>query len=533
MMGTHAGALSQERIRTEADLSPSEGMLVLFEYCEERPPIQLTAGMASRIINYFRGDRSRCPISAGGGDRPTRRKRGTEAGADNKGATSSTKTERPSLLMGPNHAVHTSIIDWIGKPPKKQSREDRAEKASVNILPEGVTEILHPKMHGPFIGKIEEGTIQTGLISNLFAAPMFRHEPEETDFLMILRKKSTGPARQNSQSQSLGVVLRPLPSNVFVVGQTEPRQRVHAPNTKGEKDFAAHFISYQIAKALSRAETREGHGLRFDEISDSLFPNKGFQGGALRQRIKQVAIYDKNTSIWTCKPLGFEDYPGVEVLGRRFTPESVAGYETANAAVRRLCDLGIHELFSASHTVASVGVAMVYLAGQVNATRELSRKMKKWLEACKTNRLKLAQIKFYEKATAELDALWKQQRIIYEVAQFIYEELQLTPWNLTGEFIDVHKNAAGTGMMKLTGLGDPSGQGAGFSFIREVDSKPSKSFGAGVNAQMQKITGTENDLRKLSMKQMASILRSYGMAQKQIDTLKRWDRVHVIRDLST
>lgn len=89
-------------------------------------------------------------------------------------------------------------------------------------------------------------------------------------------------------------------------------------------------------------------------------------------------------------------------------------------------------------------------------------------------------------------------------------------------------------MMKLTGLGDPSGRGEGFSFIREADSKPSKSVGnAALSAQVKKITGTEDDLRKLTMKQMASLLRSYGMAQKQIDTLKRWDRVHVIRDLST
>lgn len=35
------------------------------------------------------------------------------------------------------------------------------------------------------------------------------------------------------------------------------------------------------------------------------------------------------------------------------------------------------------------------------------------------------------------------------------------------------------------------------------------------------------------MKQMGRILKSYGMADKQIQTLKRWDRVHVIRDLST
>lgn len=54
-----------------------------------------------------------------------------------------------------------------------------------------------------------------------------------------------------------------------------------------------------------------------------------------------------------------------------------------------------------------------------------------------------------------------------------------------------------------------------------------------MNAQIKKITGTANDLRKLTMKQMASLLRSYGMKVTQIKVLKRWDRVHVIRDLST
>ena len=89
-------------------------------------------------------------------------------------------------------------------------------------------------------------------------------------------------------------------------------------------------------------------------------------------------------------------------------------------------------------------------------------------------------------------------------------------------------------MMQLTGLGDPSGQGEGFSFIRQADTKTSKAAGnAALSGQIKKITGTEDDLRKLTMKQMASLLRSYGMAQNKIDTLKRWDRVHVIRDLST
>jgi len=389
-------------------------------------------------------------------------------------------------------------------------------------------------VHGPFLGEIEEGTTLTGLVSNLFVAPMFRHEPEPTDFLMILTPP--GGVARPGQLESMGVVLRELPSSVFTVGQTEPRTRVYAPNTQGEKNFVGPWISYQIARVLTRAEAREGHGLRFDELQDRVLPNLELAANALRQRLKHVALYDKNTQIWTTKAIGYEDYPGVDALGRSISPESVAAFETTSAASRRLADLGIHTLFSGSQTVVSIGCAMVYLVGQLNYTRELSRKTRKLVELSRGNKsISSVQNTFYEKAASELDSMFKMLRQKHEIATFIYEELQLTPWHLTGEFIDVHKKGEGTGMMKLTGLGDPSGKGEGFSFLREVDSKPSKSVGnsSALNAQMKKITGTEDDLRKLTMKQMAALLRSYGMAQKQIDTLKRWDRVHVIRDLST
>lgn len=79
----------------------------------------------------------------------------------------------------------------------------------------------------------------------------------------------------------------------------------------------------------------------------------------------------------------------------------------------------------------------------------------------------------------------------HDIAQFIYEELQLAPWHLTGEFIDVHKKSEGSGMMQLSGLGDPSGFGEGFSFLRKVDNKPAKAAAATnneLNAHVKKIT---------------------------------------------
>ena len=239
----------QSKIRTEADLSPSMGDLVIMEYVEERPPLFMTKGMTCRIVNYYRGDRSRCPISAGGGDRPLRKRHGDKAASANQGPTPSgpsNRAERPPRLIGPNQykiKSQADLIGIIGTTKKKKTKEalaleaKKAKENAVDILPEGVTEILHQKVHGPFIGEVEENQTQTGLISNLFAAPMFRHDSEPTDFLMVcgqLKGKprfSSGP----DTSVSLGVVLRPLPKNIYCVGQTEPRVKVFSPNTNDEK----------------------------------------------------------------------------------------------------------------------------------------------------------------------------------------------------------------------------------------------------------------------------------------------------------
>ena len=109
----------------------------------------------------------------------------------------------------------TTIIDAAALEAKK------AKDKAVDVLPEGVTEILHPKVHGPFIGEVEDGNTITGLISNLFSASMFRHASEPTDFLMVLGQASTNESGPGFTE--LGVVLRPFPSNIYCVGQTEPR----------------------------------------------------------------------------------------------------------------------------------------------------------------------------------------------------------------------------------------------------------------------------------------------------------------------
>lgn len=148
----HTGAISKQKLRTEADLTPTEGKLVLLEYCEERPPVMLDKAMAFKIVNYYRGDKARCPVSAGGGDRPTKRKTTTVVADPSKkqgSGTGGTSTSTTSSSSMPRLALNsnTTTMDWVGKLPKKSSNKDRSDKdqATIDILPEGVTEMLHPK----------------------------------------------------------------------------------------------------------------------------------------------------------------------------------------------------------------------------------------------------------------------------------------------------------------------------------------------------------------------------------------------------
>jgi transcription initiation factor TFIID subunit 1 len=184
-----------------------------------------------------------------------------------------------------------------------------------------------------------------------------------------------------------------------------------------------------------------------------------------------------------------------------------------------------------STSVTNIGIAMTYLNGIVSAARKRKNMMRKLAKA-KTQRKSNHQ-ELFTKAKDKLNAQFEQIEKKVQIANFIYEELQLTPWNLTTDFMDVHKTQGGTGTMKLTGIGDPSGVSAGFNFMRETD-KPNKAAPKNDSKDKKEITGTNKDLRKLSMKEMARILlEEYGVKQKDIQTLARWDRVHMIRELST
>lgn len=198
---------------------------------------------------------------------------------------------------------------------------------------------------------------------------------------------------------------------VYTVGQQMPLMEVPAPNSRA----ANLFIKLRMQAYVYRMFMKKSNPQRRLRISDvySAFPRQ--TDTAIRKRFQDCADFQRggdDSGWWTLKD-SFT-LPNEEELQKMVSPEAVCCFESMLRGQQYLADLGI-SLFT---NVGSITQALSSLP--------------------------------------DSDPL-KQRAMLVE------NELQLTPWNLTYNFISAMQ---GKGRMQLTGMGDPSGRGEAFSYLR-------------------------------------------------------------------
>jgi transcription initiation factor TFIID subunit 1 len=119
------------------------------------------------------------------------------------------------------------------------------------------------------------------------------------------------------------------------------------------------------------------------------------------------------------------------------------------------------------------------------------------------------------------------------VAKRIIEEIQLTAWNLSQNFLYCKNQQA---RMYLTGIGDPMRGLGGVNYIK-YPQKLSKyeTFLQNKNKRNRSeeiVTGTNSDLRKLPMKEVHAKLKRHGYTEENLSKLERWDKIEILRDLA-
>ncbi|PON98287.1 Histone acetylase PCAF [Trema orientale] len=129
------------------------------------------------------------------------------------------------------------------------------------------------------------------------------------------------------------------------------------------------------------------------------------------------------------------------------------------------------------------------------------------------------------------------EAIALAAASHIERELQITPWNLSSNFVASTQGKENIERMEITGVGDPSGRGLGFSYVRAAPKTSMSSAMVKKKSAARQggstVTGTDADLRRLSMEAAREVLLKFDVPDEVIAKQTRWHRIAMIRKLSS
>ncbi|KAJ3189184.1 hypothetical protein HDU85_002809 [Gaertneriomyces sp. JEL0708] len=228
--------------------------------------------------------------------------------------------EYPMMMMNPG--MGSLIYNYYRKTDEKDTTIPMNEIGTPNILDRVDA--------SPFVGfgDVSPGETLQAISTNLFRAPIWKHETPPTDFLVI---------RHVYKGDIKWYIREMLPT--FVVGQCFPLVEVPKPQSRKITQAIKGRLQATSFRLMRRDPRRL---LKYDLLVKS-FP--GFTEPQLRQRLKEFAQFAKkgeNTGWWKLKP-------GVQLLGeeeirRLVTPEMVCLQESTMVGQQRLRDIGYSDV---------------------------------------------------------------------------------------------------------------------------------------------------------------------------------------------
>uniref|UniRef100_A0A672JNS7 Transcription initiation factor TFIID subunit n=1 Tax=Salarias fasciatus TaxID=181472 RepID=A0A672JNS7_SALFA len=257
--------------------------------------------------------------------------------------------------------------------------------------------------------------------------------------------------------------------DIVVVGQECPLFEVPGPNSKRANTHIRDFLQVFIYRLFWKSKDRPRR-IRMEDIKKA-FPSHS--ESSIRKRLKLCADFKRtgmDSNWWVLKP----DFrlPTEEEIRAMVSPEQCCSYYSMLVAEQRLKDAGYGE--------------KSFFAPEEENEEDFQMK--------------------------------------------IDDEVRTAPWNTTRAFISAMK---GKCLLEVTGVADPTGCGEGFSYVK-VPNKPTQTKDDKEPQPVKKtVTGTDADLRRLSLKNAKQLLRKFGVPEEEIKKLSRWEVIDVVRTMST
>ncbi|GBG29280.1 Transcription initiation factor TFIID subunit 1 [Hondaea fermentalgiana] len=510
--GIDGGIRQNRKNWTRADISGSTGAICLFEYMEERPPLLCNVGMASMLCNFYQADK------------PT-----------------------DESFIPPTPPGH-------GRPV-----------------------VLQPGDRSPFFAILRPKEMYPAIVNDLIVAPVCEHKVSKTDFLLVRPKRkgssSTGAGADGAGSKE-DVYIRNIKS-LYLVGQTEPQREVFHPGTAETRankrakmrEFLDWFVDYQVIRRFNREQRKRNSQVeprKRNNLVQVAMDSKTFEHmfsliapAVVQKSLKRVAHVNRGRVV-----LNTSEAANLNDLREKISGPGMCQYESLQAGLQRLRDRSI-ELTSMCE-VTRVMHAQAVLMDFYHLKERAGFALKEAVLSGGTHGV-VPGSQHEREIARKHNVLSPTAQQELRAAQFIVDELQLTPWYLTQSYIN--NKAAEQPRLKLIGLGEPSGRheaisylpesiegsirkgarnkfrhrmvagaaatAAALSAVKAADAEDKQQDNNEKKKRSDRYGGTERDLRGLTLEVGAKILSLFGHEWEEIDLLDRWDRIMLVEEYAS
>ena len=352
---------------------------------------------------------------------------------------------------------------------------------------------LRPEAASPFISDLPPGQPQESLETTMYRAPMFRRVigKDEAVYLLIRSPQGAYTVREVTE--------------YFTCGQQEPHIEVFQPNTDRLRDFEERAINSAVIHTLlkQRDEKVPEEEMRVKVYDIERQFNRAILDKDIKRRIRRRVVQPvrppgqrRRVDEWDDDADEFELNPSYrfedDLMIHRMCPvEEVCAYDSMRAAKAQL-EAG-RDRDGIARIRKLIGTSMTQMQ---NAFQSVMR----------------GTTPAQRKGLLDLELL-----------------LQLQPWNQTVEFLAAVGGRAVLHLNPSRRLREKTGK-----FYHYVRRQPPKETVVDAQPKVKPgtVTGTDADLRKLTMPQSERILKGFGVPESTIKSLHRWKRIGLIRELS-
>ena len=186
--------------------------------------------------------------------------------------------EHPTVLS--NFGMGNKIINYY-----RRKDVDDVTRPKSDI---GETNVLLPEDRSPFaqFGSVDPGETVPTLHNAMYRAPIFKHKPKSTDFLVI--RNTTGVAGTSWHIRNIDYI--------YTVGQQLPSVEIPGPNSRKVTNAAKNRMKMIAFRKIRHSPNSS---VRIDEITAHIADSTDMQN---RQKLKEFIKYYKEEKVWRVRP---------------------------------------------------------------------------------------------------------------------------------------------------------------------------------------------------------------------------------------